>query len=161
MCFFKESFHRRVFHVSMGGGGVSDGGGFIFKWGGLPHGGASVLGGGRGFKKNHKMGGSMPHYGKPCSVPVSFFYPFCFPVILFSYFFLFHSLNCFPYFCYYFLICFSLFYFFLKFVVNFSLYFFFFHILSCLYFQKFSIIFLHTLNISSSISSFWPWLFNT
>ena len=131
------------------GGCFSDGGGFIFKWGGgLPHGGASVLVGGGVLKKIIRWGAHAPHYGKPCSVPVSFFYPFCFPVILFSYFFVFHSLDCFPYFCcYYFLICFSLFYYFLKFVVNFSFYFFFLHILSCLYFQKFSIIFLHTLLI--------------
>ena len=125
------------------GGCFSDGGG-VAPWGSIS------FGGGRGFEKNHKMGGPCPpHYGKPCSVPVSFFYPFCFPVILFSYFFVFHSLDCFPYFCccYYFLICFSLFYYFLKFVVNFSFYFFFLHILSCLYFQKFSIIFLHTLLI--------------
>ena len=58
-CFSREGFFQ------MGWGG------FIFKWGGVPHGVASVLVGG-GFEKICKMGGMppcpprSPHYGKPC-----------------------------------------------------------------------------------------------
>ena len=49
-----------------GGGAFSDGG-FIFKWGCTPWGqGIGFdLGGGEEFKKNHRIGGVSPHYGKP------------------------------------------------------------------------------------------------
>ena len=49
-----------MFHVSIGGGCFSDGWGLIFKWG-VPHGKASVLVGGGGFKKNRKMEEAPPH----------------------------------------------------------------------------------------------------
>ena len=57
--FFRNHFmvHGRVLDVSMGGGGVFQMGGFIFKWGGLPIRGINFGGGGgRVFEKNHKMG---------------------------------------------------------------------------------------------------------
>ena len=145
----------------VGGGGVSDGGAsFLSGGGGCPMGEHQFWGEGGVSKKIIRWGGPCPTMGNPAQYQSPSFIHFAFQLFFSPAFLLkrklFHSLNCFPYFCYYFLICFSLFYFFLKFVVNFSLYFIFFHILSCLYFQKFSIIFLHTLNISSSISSFWP-----
>ena len=60
-------FNRGVVFFQMGGG-------FIFKWEGAPHGGASVLMG-EVFEKNHRMGGApsmpSPHptMGNPALTP--------------------------------------------------------------------------------------------
>ena len=56
-----------------GGGGVvfQIEGGFIFKWGGAPHGWSISFDGGV-FKKKCRMGGvppMPPNYGKPCPLP--------------------------------------------------------------------------------------------
>ena len=60
LCFFLESFHGRVLHVSIGRGVCfSDGWGFIFKCGWVPHGGHQFLMGWIS-KKNCWIGGGAP-----------------------------------------------------------------------------------------------------
>ena len=67
LCFFQESFHGRVFHVSIVGGDVFQMGGASFLSGGCPQ-GASVLVGGGVFEKYREMAGGTPTMGNPaCS----------------------------------------------------------------------------------------------
>ena len=72
MCFFSESFHGRVLHISMGGGSCfSDGRGFIFNWR-VHH------GEGAGGWKNHRMGSTLhdppptPTMGNPADSDKTF-----------------------------------------------------------------------------------------
>ena len=147
------------------GGCFSDGGSFIFKWGGgvAPWGSIS-FGGGRGFEKNHKMGGPCPSLWETL-LSTSLL---LLSILLSSYSFLLLFCFSFPWLLSLFLLLllFSdllfLVLLFLEICCQLFILFLFPPYSQLFVFPKvFHNILAYSFNISSSISSFWPWLFNT
>ena len=147
------------------GGCFSDGGGFIFKWGGgLPHGGASVLVGGGVLKKIIRWGAHAP----PLWETLLSTSLLLLSILLSSYSFLLLFCFSFPWLLSLFLLLllFSDLLFldllFLEICCQLFILFLFPPYSQLFVFPKvFHNILAYSFNISSSISSFWPWLFNT